>query len=261
MPSPFPGMDPYLEASWGDVHLSLVSGIRDALQSQLPPDLRARSEQQVILETPEGDGPHYRPDTFIETRPLRVTRSTPRPASPAVIAASYDVDVPELPLTHRWVQILDTSNGNRVVTIIEVLSPSNKAPGSVNRAYLAKLADCAAAGVSVVEIDLVRSVGRGRLPVSQLDLAPELRTPYLAAIRRAWTPTTWSLIPIPLRQSLPVIPVPLRENESEAILALQPLIDYAHSAGRYDDLDYTQSLTPPLPPADADWLNSRLASR
>src|SRR5437879_1632141 len=58
MPSPFPGMDPYLEAHWRDVHASLIIYARDALQGFLPGGLRARVEESVLLETPQGIGDH-----------------------------------------------------------------------------------------------------------------------------------------------------------------------------------------------------------
>src|SRR6476661_6096204 len=58
MPSPFPGMDPYLEAHWRDVHASLIIYARDALQGVLPSSLRARVEESILLETPQGLGDH-----------------------------------------------------------------------------------------------------------------------------------------------------------------------------------------------------------
>src|SRR5438094_10612158 len=58
MPSPFPGMDPYLEAHWRDVHARLIIYASDALQGVLPPSLRARVEETVLLETPKGIGDH-----------------------------------------------------------------------------------------------------------------------------------------------------------------------------------------------------------
>src|SRR5882672_3901382 len=58
MASPFPGMDPYLEAHWRDVHASLIIYARDALQGVLPGSLRARVEESVLLETPQGEGDH-----------------------------------------------------------------------------------------------------------------------------------------------------------------------------------------------------------
>src|ERR1700730_2512135 len=58
MPSPFPGMDPYLEAHWRDVHARLIIYASDALQGVLPGSVRARVEERVLLETPRGIGDH-----------------------------------------------------------------------------------------------------------------------------------------------------------------------------------------------------------
>ncbi|MBW3600284.1 MAG: DUF4058 family protein [Planctomycetes bacterium] len=52
MSSPFPGMDPYLEAFWGDVHASLVTYARDQLRVQLSPDLKARAVEVERSEEP-----------------------------------------------------------------------------------------------------------------------------------------------------------------------------------------------------------------
>src|SRR5438309_2151545 len=53
MPSPFPGMDPYLERHWGDVHTRLITYASDQLNKALPRDLRARVEERVFVEFPD----------------------------------------------------------------------------------------------------------------------------------------------------------------------------------------------------------------
>ncbi|MBI1913764.1 MAG: DUF4058 family protein [Planctomycetes bacterium] len=134
MPSPFPGMDPYLESHWRDVHASLIIYIRDALQDALPAELRARVEERVVLEGPEGLGHPLFPD-------LRVIESRPQRQGGAIavvkLAASEAilVDAVREPLTEGYIEIIDASSGNRVVTIIEVLSPANKLPGDGRQEY------------------------------------------------------------------------------------------------------------------------------
>jgi hypothetical protein len=157
------------------------------------------------------------------------------------------------PAYDRWVQIIDTTSGNRVVTAIEVLSPGNKAAGRLNRDYLRNLDDCARAEVSVVEIDLLRYPPRSRLPVTEADVPQHRRAAYLACIRRAWELDTWVAYPMPLRSPLPRIPVPLRRTDDEVGLELQPLIARAYAAGGHDDIDYTRPPDPPLEPQDAQW--------
>jgi len=49
MKSPFPGMDPYLETRWGDVHTSLVTYARDQVQPQMPRALHVPVEEHIGL--------------------------------------------------------------------------------------------------------------------------------------------------------------------------------------------------------------------
>src|SRR5438067_4781357 len=83
MPSPFPGMDPYLEAHWRDVHASLIIYTRDALQGVLPGSLRARVEERVLLETPQGlsDHPLYPDVRVVEYTSKRGLLTRPQAAS------------------------------------------------------------------------------------------------------------------------------------------------------------------------------------
>ncbi len=69
MPSPFPGMDPYLESHWGDVHTSFVTYARDALQKRLPADLRARIEECVSVESPLEKDRKRKPDVRVVEDP------------------------------------------------------------------------------------------------------------------------------------------------------------------------------------------------
>lgn len=252
--SPFPGMDPYLEARWPGVHVALVAFIAEALQPLLPRELRARAEERVLLET-EGEeegGAAYRADVAV----VRTTDAAvaPRAASAASVATREPivVTVQEPASFDRFVQIIDVTNGNRVVTAIEVLSPWNKRRGRLNDAYRQKLADYAAGRANVVEIDLLRG-SRRELEVGQEDLPADRRTPYLVCVRRAYWPSRWEVFPVPLRERLPRIPIPLRRSDPDIGLDLQPLVERAYAAGGHDDIDYSRPASPPLEPDDAAW--------
>ena len=223
MKSPFPGMDPYLETRWSDVHVTLLTYIGEALQPLLPPDLRARAEERAATMEP------------------------------------ILVEVAMRPPFERFVQIINVSNGNRVVTVIEILSPWNKRSGRRNDEYRQKIDDYADAGVNVVEIDLLRS-SRGRLCVGQEDLPVERRTPYLVCVRRAQRADRWEVYPVPLREPLPRIPVPLREKDADVSLDLQPLIERVYVAGGHDDINYAVEPDPPLQADDARWADELLKS-
>src|SRR5205085_2311147 len=137
MNSPFPGMDPYLEVRWSDVHVKMIGFMGEALQSLLPRALRARGEERILLESDE-ESPDdeaaqhaYRSDiAVVETG----HRDDDDDAHDAALAASSTIATVEpilirrqpSPIYDRWVQIIDVTSGNRVVTAIEVLSPGNK---------------------------------------------------------------------------------------------------------------------------------------
>ena len=259
MDSPFPGMDPYLQRRWGDVHSTLVTFVKQALQERLPAGLRARSEEQVS-EDEGGEPLHqwYRPDVAVVGTPQRassaaaVDHAGPDPETGVVV-----VELAAEPEVDRWVKVIDTTAGNRVVTAIEVLSPANKRPGPLNRLYRRKLRDYARGSVNVVEVDLV-SGSRARLPVGRRDLPADQRTPYLIAVRRAPVPERWVCYPVSLRRPVPPVRVPLRAADADVVLDLQELLRRVYRAGGHDDIDYTMGPRPPLAPDDAAWVDAML---
>jgi hypothetical protein len=251
MESPFPGMDPYLESRWSDVHVRLIAYIGEALQPLLPPDLRARSEERVLLESADGeDLTVYRSDVAVVD--TGASRPQPQAAAGQATVEPVLIDIQPGPRLDRFVQIVDAKRGNRVVTVIEVLSPWNKAPGRLNREYRRKVEDYASAEVGLVEIDLLRSP-RSHLDIGQHDLPAARRAPYLVCVRRAARPGRWEVYPLPLREKLPNVPVPLREGERDVFLDLQQLIRRVYEAGGHDDIDYRRPPDPPLDRTDEEW--------
>src|SRR6516164_7387400 len=122
MPSPFPGMDPYLEAHWRDIHARLVIYASDALQGLLPSPLRARVEETVLLETPQGWGDH---PLFPDVRVVEYTsKRAPGGQAKAGVAVAEPllIDIEPEPVTEPFIEIIDRESGNRVVTVIEFLS-------------------------------------------------------------------------------------------------------------------------------------------
>lgn len=258
MESPFPGMDPYLEARWSDVHASLIFAIKEALQPTLPTGLRARTEERVLLEDASGEPERqYRPDVAMIDSGRAERRQPVETSSGLAVAEPIMVEYHDGPAMDRYVQIIDVTNRNRVVTCIEVLSPWNKSPGRLNREYLRKLDDYIRGGVSVVEVDLLRSP-RGRLRVIETDLPVERRTPYIIGVRRGWMGERWAMYPVPLREAIRPVPIPLRETDQDVYLELQPLIRRVYIAGGHDDIDYTRPLEPPLSKEDEAWADELL---
>ena len=175
-------------------------------------------------------------------------------AEPLIILAENE------PTTEGFIEIIDISSGSRVVTVIELLSYSNKLPGEGQALYRKKQRECREGGVSLVEIDLLRS-GQRVLAVPVGLIPPSHRTTYLVCVTRAWKPCHYEVYPVPLREPLPAIQVPLRETDTDAPLNLQVLIDRCYQNGRYDDTDYQADLQPPLAPEDAAWANELLTAK
>ena len=251
MPSPFPGMDPFLQFRWRDVHVRLITYITDALQDQLPAGLLARVEERVSLETEGGKENGRIPDTeVIELRPPAVDAAASQ--GRVALAQPEILDTSAEPATDRYIQVIDVGSGNRVVTFLEVLSPTNKVPGADRAAYLKKQLEVRNSDSNLVEIDLVRA---GAHTVAfPLDLLPvPRRTTYYACVRRATTPTKAEVYRIPLLAKLPVVSVPLRPTDADVALDLQEIFDQVYKRGRYEvELNYNHQPDPPFYGAEAE---------
>ncbi len=245
MPSPFPGMDPYLERHWGGVHTRLITYASDPLQKFLPKDLRARVEERVVVS----QGDHSRslfPDVrVIETE--RVSRGSGYGETSSALAKPLVIELPDELETQRFIEIREVASRSRLVTVIEVIGPTNKKPGDGQELYLRKQYDLRQAGVSLVEIDLLRAgdwIVAG--PIDALE--PQVRTLYRVVVRRGWRRLQAEYYAIPLSERLPTIRVPPRPTDSDVPLDLQSLLDQCDGNGGYDDIDYSGSPEPPLLP-------------
>jgi hypothetical protein len=262
--SPFPGMDPYLESYWRDIHHAFLTYTRDDLQPSLPGSLRARLEERVFVE-PDAWHPSrgIYPDLAVVERP----KSSRDPATTAQLA--LQIDQMEDPLaivspldadeaaSEGFIEIIDTATGNRVVTVIELLSPSNKFPGEGQDLYRRKQAEYRRGNVSLVEIDLLRS-GQRVISVPGRLVPPSHQTTYSVCVTRGGKTNYWELYRVPLQKPLPEIKIPLRDSDPDVVLNLQTLIERCYVNGRYDDIDYSREPDPPLSPDDAAWARQRL---
>lgn len=258
MPSPFPGMDPYLEAHWRDVHASLIIYARDALQGVLPAGLRARVEESVLLETPQGIGAH---PLFPDVRVVEYTSKRDletRSAAGTAVAEPLLVEVEPEPVTEPYLEIIDRASGNRVVTVVEFLSPSNKSPGPNREQYLRKQREVCSSDANLVEIDLNR-FGVHTLAFSLAHVKPQGRTAYMACVRRVTRRGMAEVYPMPLWERLPVVKVPLRPTDADVPLNLQALVEQCYRNGAYEGtLNYAIDPDPPLRGANKDWADAWL---
>lgn len=253
MKSPFPGMDPYLETDWRDVHTSLMTYIRDQIQDQLPDDLVARIEGSVAVDY-EDNSRRIAPD-------VRVVENY-EDAALGYQTASVAVAEPLLVLEvanqiARHVQILEVSSGDRVVTAIEVLSPTNKRTNAGREDYRIKQQDYFDASVNLVEIDLLRG-GEYVLAAALKKIPRSKRRLYMMSVQ---TRMTTKLFGATLREPLPTIPIPLRPTDRDVALNIQQLIDLVYERGRYAKLSYQLDPELPFSAEDATWVDDLLRSQ
>ena len=257
MKSPFPGMDPYLEAHWLDVHPRLIVEASNQLQGQLGESLIARIEERLIVEDPaSGDSRRIGPDVRIVE--YGASESTVQPAGGIALAEPIVLTAESEPVVQRFLEIIDLSTGGRVITVIEFVSPANKVPGDGLEKYKQKQSECRGAGVNLVEIDLTRT-GRRQLLAHRWHEARQHDSTYQASIWCAAATYRVELYPMRLAVPLPTLRIPLRPSDADAVLDLQSLVGTVYAASRYDrTTDYRASPEPPLEGEEAVWADSLL---
>src|SRR5262245_36795668 len=275
MPSSFPGMDPYLEAPdiWPDLHDALASEIRGQLNRVLPEPYYARLVMRPevgILE--ESGGRRIVADVGVARNP-QSRRSPSSPHGTAVleqarteISPSLELKVAIEPIRHQFVEIRDPTRGHHLITLIEIVSPSNKRPGKDRDAYEKKQEEILDSDANLVELDLLRD-GKRLLPNALLErFVQGLEPPpdYLVLVNRAWQRTgadvAYQVFPVDITQPLPCVPIPLREGQPEVPLDLQFVFNRAYDDGPYrrGAVDYGQPPQPPLAGDKLTWLQQVL---
>lgn len=257
MPQPFPGMDPYLEdpVVWADYHTTLLLHIRAEISKRLPAKYAARLDRYVwIRESDDDESPAVRePDVFITEE---IDASSTATAVVALNAPASSTMPAVRRKGHRYLKIVDAL-GRHVITVIEVLSPSNKNPGDDRDAYLAKRGEYLASGASFVEINLLRG---GRQ--SPMGKPPPPVSDYSVVVSQAAEYPKAGVWPIGLRDRLPPIPIPLAAGEQPIEIDLQKCHDDAFAEGQYaKDIDYASAPPPPpLSEGDREWLRQIVAA-
>lgn len=273
MACPFPGMDPWLESPsvWPDFHNALAGEIRAALNGSLPNPYYAQlNVREELTITSEALTRHIVPDVSIHS-----PQGNGGGVASAVlvgprtdVAEFEEIEVFSEPSEVNFVEIRDAKSGHEVVTLIEILSPSNKQPGKDHDAYLEKREAILGSTASLVEIDLLRAGSRelfgGDVHERLLRYAPPLD--YVVTVQRAWKrrlANHYQLFPIRLTDCLPVIAIPLREGDVEVTLDLQYAFQETYNRGPYarGAVDYGRPAEPPLREDLGVWAAERLRAR
>lgn len=262
MPSPYPGMDPYLEDPfrWPGFHSLLAGEIMAALNRQLVPDYYANVEERVYIsdETDIGRKTIIPDVRIIPTGRKTRTRSeqTSNAAGtlvcePVEVTTMFDEEIHE-----SFVKVIER-NSRQVVTVIEILSPTNKVEGSRGRdQYEQKRNEVLNSDTHWVEIDLLR---QGE-PLLVRELYPECE--YTVHVSRAGRRPRGTVWPIRLVESLPAVLIPLKVGDPDASLDLQPLMNSIYDRGAYGyQIDYRKTPVPPLPAELEKWSNKLLKQK
>jgi hypothetical protein len=248
--SPFPGMDPYIEASglWADFHDDLIAEIKRGLAPALPEHYFVQMGERSYVVLAGTDGKEERPVYPDVCVGAAEGGRTAEAGDAVTMRAFIDEHFRE-----NFIEIFAADPEVRLVTCIEVLSPANKRRGTEGwDQYLRKRNALLLGQAQLVEIDLLRA-GR-RMPMAE----PWPNSPYYLLVGRHIRVPYCRVWPVHFLKPLPEIPVPLASPDADIPLALQPLIAAVYERSRYARrLDYAKPLTPPLPAEVMTWLEQR----
>lgn len=258
MPTPFPGMDPYLEspAYWLGFHTTFLVYLRKEITALLPVGYYAEVEQHVWLE---GDDNEDReafayPDAFVAVggEGSAVSGTT----TPTMPTCEVTFAKPTKKKETKYIKIVDASH-NRLVTVVELLSPANKTAGPGRLSYLAKRDEYILTGTHLVEIDLLRDGDRlplGRPRLQQAD--------YYAFVSRAEQYPRVAVWAFTVRDTLPILPIPLKPEHGDLPVPLRACLDNSYSdAGYQNRIDYSLPPDTPLRKSDSVWASKLLKSQ
>ena len=251
MPSPLPGMDPYMEhpRSWPNFHHRLITAIAVSLGPKLRPTYRVVVEEAIYQTEGQNSVLVGIPDVAVQKTRRNQVQPGQESANAVTVAQPILVDLP-MPAVVRqgYLEIRDVAT-SEVVTVMEVLSPTNKRPGEGRRTYEAKRQTVLASPTNLVEIDLLRQWP----PI--VKLPEQIRTHYRILVSASVDRPRASLYAFNLQEPIPAFPLPLREEELEPIVNLQGLLGEIYDQSGYDlVIDYAEEPVPSLEKEDAIWL-------
>jgi hypothetical protein len=254
MPSPFPGMNPYLEQedAWHDFHERFMPLAAELLNAQVGPDYIVKIDEHLFIhELPQ------QPRSFVGRGDVTVSETRPGDrtgTAAATVEAPAEVGLPQVDVEGQsFLEIRDRRN-RQLIAVLELLSPSNKNPGPDREQYLHKRNRLLRSSAHLVELDLLR--GGPRLPLEGLPPCD-----YYALVSRAERRPRAGVWPVRLRERLPVVPVPLRAGDADLRLDLQEVLHRIHDAAGYAKFIYDSEPAPPLAADEQAWARQFLPAQ
>ena len=260
MPSPFPGMDPYLEHPWiwPDVHHRLIGAIADEISAQLSENYYVAIEKRIYLSEPDMSNEFRIPD-------VSILGASGNGDAPTVSLASLTEGVGDTAIAVRvplpeevregYLEVREVGS-NSLITAIEVLSPTNKRAGVGRTIYEKKRREVLGTWTNLVEIDLLR-VGEPMRIISN-----GIHSDYRILVVRGGKSRAM-LYPFGVRQPFPEFPVPLRRGDrNELMVNIGMLLPDIYDRARYYmQVNYAENPEPPLSDVDATWADALLKGR
>lgn len=251
MPSPFPGMNPFFElpSVWHDFRQRFMTAAADVIGSQVLPRYFVRIDEHVYVHELD-EGPRRlrgRGDVLVSTL-------SPGQGGTAATTLEAPAEVQSVPFDVESEPFLEIRDRNRreLVTVVELLSPSNKYAGPDREQYLAKCRQVLRSNAHLVEIDLLR--GGPRMPWQGMPACD-----YCVVVSRAEQRPRAGIWPVGLRERLPEVPIPLRGGDADARLDLQALLHRVYDAAGYGYYMYEEQPEPALREEDAAWARALIA--
>lgn len=249
MPLIFPGMDPYLEnpAIFPGIHSRMVVYLADQIAPRIRPRYAASVGERIYVESAKEMNAHpIIPDVWVRQTIGRSAQNggvaveeLPEVDEPIVMEAQ------DLEIRQPFIEILDRESNMRVVTVIELVSPSNKYAGAGRDSYVTKQREVLCSDTHLVEIDLLRR-GPHVVAVAEYMTAGRFDYDYLVCVHRAHA-RRFEVYPRSIRQALPCIRIPLAGSDPDVRLNIRAALEQAYDAGSYDQrIDYSQRCYPPL---------------
>jgi hypothetical protein len=189
------------------------------------------------------------PDVHLAREPTATPSMATTSAAVAATPVVHHMPVPRR-LRQPYLTIRDRAS-RRVITVLEVLSPTNKQSGAARRKYLRKRSRILAADASLVELDLLR--GGKRLKTRE----PLTPADYYAFVSSWWRLPEVDVYPWLLRSALGTVLIPLAQCDPSASLGVQTAFTTSYDRAGYDySLDYDADVQPPLSEADCEWVRA-----